>query len=85
MGLVLQHPAFKANPFATIQQHLKNTLATQAKEQEITSEQRRTKEAQELVKKKEVKKERKIDLQLRRKPRGQHHSRPGSNQRTTRR
>ena len=35
--------------------------------------------------KKEVKKERKIDLQLRRKPRGQHHSRPGSNQRTTRR
>jgi hypothetical protein len=34
LGLVLEHPAFQSNPFATIQEHLKNTLAGQAKELE---------------------------------------------------
>jgi len=32
LGLVLEHPAFQSNPFEAIQQHLKNTLAGQAKE-----------------------------------------------------
>ena len=27
MNLVLQHPAYKTDPFATMQQHLKNTMA----------------------------------------------------------
>eukprot|EP00548_Thalassiothrix_antarctica_P006926 CAMPEP_0194145928 /NCGR_PEP_ID=MMETSP0152-20130528/18918_1 /TAXON_ID=1049557 /ORGANISM="Thalassiothrix antarctica, Strain L6-D1" /LENGTH=203 /DNA_ID=CAMNT_0038846299 /DNA_START=17 /DNA_END=628 /DNA_ORIENTATION=+ len=38
MGLVLQHPDFQANPFATIQQHLKNTLAPQARQLKKESE-----------------------------------------------
>ena len=32
LGLVLEHPAFQSNPFATMQEHLKNTLAGQAEE-----------------------------------------------------
>ena len=31
MELVLEHPAFSANPFATIQEHLRNTLKDQKK------------------------------------------------------
>jgi Ribosome biogenesis protein SLX9 len=31
LGLVLEHPAFRSNPFATIQEHLKNSLSEQAK------------------------------------------------------
>ena len=30
MNLVLQHPSFKSNPFATMQEHLRNSLAKQA-------------------------------------------------------
>jgi hypothetical protein len=31
LGLVLEHPAFRMNPFATIQEHLKNSLSHQSK------------------------------------------------------
>ena len=30
MGLVLEHPSFKENPFAAIQQHLRNSLESDA-------------------------------------------------------
>lgn len=58
LGLVMEHPAFQDNPFETIQQHLKNTLAGQAKEldqqsairtkQDAVAEEKRKKEKKEL-------------------------------------
>mmetsp|Transcript_17855 Transcript_17855/g.27590 ORF Transcript_17855/g.27590 Transcript_17855/m.27590 type:complete len:200 (-) Transcript_17855:358-957(-) len=58
MNLVLQHPAFQSNPFDTIKQHLKNTLADQAEEQQVKSELRTKQEAEDAAKRKEAKKER---------------------------
>lgn len=58
MNLVLQHPAFQSNPFDTIKQHLKNTLADQAEEQQVKSELRTKQELEEAAKRKEAKKER---------------------------
>ena len=60
MNLVQQHPAFKEDPFATLQEHLKNTLAEQ--------KEKRQKEASEKVendkkKKQEKKQEKKERLQ----------------------
>jgi hypothetical protein len=58
LNLVLQHPSFKSNPFATMQQHLKNTLADQAKEQEVVARKERSEEETKNKEKKELKKER---------------------------
>jgi hypothetical protein len=58
MGLVLQHPSFQENPFAAIQIHLKNSLATDAEKLTEESE-KRTQEDKEIeAKKKEERKER---------------------------
>eukprot|EP00540_Astrosyne_radiata_P015051 CAMPEP_0116846186 /NCGR_PEP_ID=MMETSP0418-20121206/13693_1 /TAXON_ID=1158023 /ORGANISM="Astrosyne radiata, Strain 13vi08-1A" /LENGTH=181 /DNA_ID=CAMNT_0004477401 /DNA_START=33 /DNA_END=578 /DNA_ORIENTATION=- len=45
LGLVLQHPAFQANPFETMREHLKNTLASQAKKEEDPSKKQQEEEA----------------------------------------
>ena len=58
LNLVLQHPSFRENPFATMQEHLRNTLAEQAEAQEETAKNERRVEAKEVVKKKEARKER---------------------------
>lgn len=58
LNLVLQHPSFKSNPFATMQEHLRNTLAEQAKEQEVEAKKERIEEQKKEKEKKEVKKER---------------------------
>jgi len=49
MNLVLEHPAFKADPLGTIQEHLRNSLADQKEKQE--------KEAVERAKQDQAKKE----------------------------
>jgi hypothetical protein len=36
VSLVMQHPAFKADPFATIQEHLRNTLAEEQRTKKDT-------------------------------------------------
>ncbi|KAL7443658.1 hypothetical protein ACHAXH_009517 [Discostella pseudostelligera] len=58
MGLVLQHPSFVANPFAAIQQHLRNSLATDAEKLQEKSLVRKEEDDRILAKKKEEKKER---------------------------
>ena len=58
MNLVLQHPSFQSNPFATIQEHLRNTLAKQATEQEEVAKKERQDDAKKEKEKKEAKKER---------------------------
>jgi ABC-type dipeptide/oligopeptide/nickel transport system ATPase component len=58
MNLVLQHPSFKSNPFATMQEHLRNSLAKQAEEQEITAKSERIQEAIQTAEKKVARKER---------------------------
>jgi hypothetical protein len=57
LSLVLQHPAYKQNPFATMQEHLHNMLAKERKTQEATSRQRRQKEKQEREENLQLKKE----------------------------
>jgi len=54
MNLVLQHPSFKENPFAAIQEHLKNTLSSQAEQQKIehVKQTKLDKKKEELKKKK---------------------------------
>jgi len=65
ISLVMEHPAFKADPFATIREHLKNTIAEdselQKKEQAKHLKERKQKEEQKKVAKKEqgIKKKRK--------------------------
>jgi len=56
LGLVLEHPAFQENPFATIQEHLKNTLAGQAKELEKEGEVKAKEKAVAAEKRKKVRK-----------------------------
>lgn len=57
MSLVLQHPAYKQDPFATMQEHLQNTLAKERKQQEAASRQRTQQEKQEREEKLRWKKE----------------------------
>jgi len=57
LGLVLEHPEFQSNPFAAIQQHLKNTLAPQAKQLKKESAIRTKELAAEAVQRKKAKKE----------------------------
>jgi len=58
LNLVLQHPTFQSNPFATMQEHLRNTRAQRAKEQEETAKKERIEEEKKDKEKKEAKKER---------------------------
>ena len=58
LGLVLEHPAFQSNPFATIQEHLKNTLAGQAKELEKEGKEKEKIKATLAEKRKKIKKAR---------------------------
>lgn len=57
MNLVLQHPAFKADPFAAIQEHLKNTHAKDSDQQKkaaiLRVRQRKQKEEEKKARKKE--------------------------------
>jgi hypothetical protein len=57
LNLVLQHPAFQANPMETMQEHLRNTLAPLAKQQSVQSKQRE----QEDKIKQDVKRQQKKD------------------------
>ena len=54
LQLVMQHPAFQADPLATIRQHLTNSLATQAaqREQEQAEHERELREAKKNAPKK---------------------------------
>eukprot|EP00339_Tiarina_fusa_P015890 CAMPEP_0117030378 /NCGR_PEP_ID=MMETSP0472-20121206/21930_1 /TAXON_ID=693140 ORGANISM="Tiarina fusus, Strain LIS" /NCGR_SAMPLE_ID=MMETSP0472 /ASSEMBLY_ACC=CAM_ASM_000603 /LENGTH=205 /DNA_ID=CAMNT_0004738431 /DNA_START=81 /DNA_END=698 /DNA_ORIENTATION=+ len=66
MSLVMQHPAFKTNPFETMQEHLRNTFADDRKKMQKQAKERNIKEKKEAEEKAEQKKER---LQgIRRKP-----------------
>jgi hypothetical protein len=58
MNLILQHPAYKADPFETMQQHLRNTFAEDRKQQESSSKQRATDEKAKAIEKAKLKKER---------------------------
>lgn len=58
MNLVLQHPEFQSNPFEAIQLHLKNTLASQAREQDKRSKERTRLDMQKQEERKKLKKER---------------------------
>eukprot|EP00584_Thalassiosira_punctigera_P020122 CAMPEP_0172574386 /NCGR_PEP_ID=MMETSP1067-20121228/136673_1 /TAXON_ID=265564 ORGANISM="Thalassiosira punctigera, Strain Tpunct2005C2" /NCGR_SAMPLE_ID=MMETSP1067 /ASSEMBLY_ACC=CAM_ASM_000444 /LENGTH=224 /DNA_ID=CAMNT_0013367013 /DNA_START=140 /DNA_END=814 /DNA_ORIENTATION=+ len=58
MGLVLQHPSFKEDPFAAIQQHLRNSLAPEVERMERESRKREEEDDEAGVKKKEERKER---------------------------
>lgn len=58
MGFVLQHPSFVSNPFAAIQQHLRNSLASDAEKLKEKSLLRKEEDIRLEAKKKEEKKER---------------------------
>lgn len=58
LNLVLQHPSFQTNPFATMQEHLRNSFAKQAEEQEKNAEIERKENAKKAEEKKEARKER---------------------------
>ena len=58
LNLVLQHPSFQTNPFATMQEHLRNSFAKQAEEQEKHAEIERKENAKKAEEKKEARKER---------------------------
>jgi hypothetical protein len=58
VSLVMQHPAFKADPFATIQEHLRNTLAEEKVKQELQEEQRTKKDTVQMEQQKRQKKKR---------------------------
>jgi ABC-type dipeptide/oligopeptide/nickel transport system ATPase component len=58
LNLVLQHPSYQSNPFATIQEHLKNSFAAQAEQQEKNAVIQREKDGKKAKEKKEERKER---------------------------
>ena len=58
MGLVLEHPSFKADPFAAIRQHLQNSLAPEAAKMKKESQKREEEDGEREAKKKEERKER---------------------------
>jgi len=64
MGLVLQHPSFQKNPFAAIQQHLRNSLAPEAEKMKAESLKRVEDDKKADAKKKEEKKERLLDAKF---------------------
>lgn len=61
MNLVLDHPAFKANPFETLQEHLRNTLSGQGDELKRKAEAESTEEKKRDAEKKKAKKEKLSD------------------------
>jgi hypothetical protein len=65
-NLVLQHPAYQQDPFATMQEHLRNTLAKQKEQQQVQSKERTKEEQIKLETQKKLKKE---QLKGKRKPR----------------
>ena len=58
LSLVSQHPAFKADPFETIQEHLRNTLAEQREHLQLEAEKRTHEERRKQEEQKQRKKER---------------------------
>lgn len=70
MNLVLQHPTFNSDPFATIQEHLKNTLANQAKQLEQEAEKKQKEHEKQRNEAKEAKKERLRDYKYAKNKRG---------------
>ena len=56
-SLVMQHPSFIANPFETMQEHLRNTLAANREQMEHQSKLRIRKEKEEAEEKARLKKE----------------------------
>eukprot|EP00979_Chaetoceros_neogracilis_P009378 scaffold2132_cov183-Chaetoceros_neogracile.AAC.3 len=57
-NLVLQHPSFQSNPFATMQEHLRNSFVKQAEELESVAKDELIQEAKKIGEKKEARKER---------------------------
>ena len=57
-NLVLQHPSFQSNPFATMQEHLRNSFVKQAEELESVAKGEIIQEAKKTEEKKEARKER---------------------------
>ncbi len=64
MSLVLDHPSFKENPFAAIQQHLRNSLVPHREKLQQDSSKRTQEDDANEAKKKEEKKERIRDAKL---------------------
>jgi hypothetical protein len=58
MNLVQQHPAFKEDPFATLQEHLKNTLAEEKEKRQKEAKQKADDTKAKKEKKKQERKER---------------------------
>lgn len=58
MGLVMQHPSFKSNPFATMQEHLRNTLQKNKEKLEADAKAKMQKEKDLQDKRKMEKRER---------------------------
>jgi ABC-type dipeptide/oligopeptide/nickel transport system ATPase subunit len=58
MNLILQHPAYKADPFQTMQEHLLNTFARDRKQQELLAKQRDETDKHKAAEKLKLKKER---------------------------
>ena len=56
-SLVLQHPSYQSNPFETMQEHLRNTLAKQKEQQQIESSKRTQDETQQREKQRQLKRE----------------------------
>jgi hypothetical protein len=65
-NLILQHPAYQEDPFATMQEHLRNTLAKQKEQQQAESKERTKEEQTKLDAQKKLKKE---QLKGKKKPR----------------
>jgi hypothetical protein len=63
MGLVLQHPAFQADPFATLREHLNNTLAHDQQCQQQAAQQRHQQQRQHDINKKRQRNEKSFQFQ----------------------
>eukprot|EP00578_Thalassiosira_sp_NH16_P011927 CAMPEP_0181109358 /NCGR_PEP_ID=MMETSP1071-20121207/18133_1 /TAXON_ID=35127 /ORGANISM="Thalassiosira sp., Strain NH16" /LENGTH=264 /DNA_ID=CAMNT_0023193047 /DNA_START=49 /DNA_END=844 /DNA_ORIENTATION=+ len=77
MGLVLEHPKFKEDPFAAIQQHLRNSLAPDAEKMKRESQKQDEEDNKIEAKKKEERKERLRDAKFSKKNRGYKSNRGG--------
>lgn len=56
VNLILQHPAFKTDPFETMQEHLRNTFAAEREQQELLSKKRTEEEKRKVETKRTEKK-----------------------------
>jgi hypothetical protein len=57
MHLILHHPAYKADPFETIQEHLRKTFEETESKKKLLAEQRAEMEKQKAAEKQKLKKE----------------------------